>query len=187
MKRLQKAAVLTRLIDELRRHKSWAGETHVQKAGYLLQEVTGVPLGYDFVLYHYGPFSFDLRDELTALRADGLVTLEPHLRYGPKLATTPQAEKLQKNFERTLARYSPAIEFVARKLGSSGVYELEKLATALHVTKELGEDASVEDRAKRLTEIKPHIKPQEAREAVRRIDRFRKDACQIAAPEEAVH
>ncbi len=187
MKRLQKAAVLTRLIDELRAHGSWAGETHVQKAGYLLQEVTGVPLGYDFVLYHYGPFSFDLRDELTALRADGLVTLEPHLNYGPKLATTPQAEKLQKNFERTLARYGPAIEFVARKLGSSGVYELEKLATALHVTKELGEDASVEDRAERLTKIKPHIRLEEARKAVDRIDRFRTDARQIAAPGEAVH
>lgn len=177
MKRLQKAAVLTKLIDELRRHGSWAGETHVQKASYLLQEVADVPLGYEFVLYHYGPFSFDLRDELTALRADGLLALEPHLHYGPKLVATPQAEKLQGHFARTLGRYGDAIAFVASKLGNKGVYELEKLATALYVTRKLGQDTSVKKRAQELHRIKPHVSLEQARAAIEEIDAF----CRAAA------
>ena len=36
-----------------------------------------MPLGYDFTLYKHGPFSFDLRDDIHALRADGLLDLEP--------------------------------------------------------------------------------------------------------------
>ncbi len=179
MKRLQKAAVLTKLIGELRRHGSWAGETHVQKASYLLQEVTGVPLGYEFVLYHYGPFSFDLRDELTALRADRLIDLEPQREYGPKLAATGQAERLHEDFGRTLGRYGPAIAFVARKLGGKGVYQLEKLATALYVTKELGETASVEERAEELHRLKPHVSPEEAQAAIEEIDAFCREAVAV--------
>ena len=34
-----------------------------------------VPTGFEFILYMYGPFSFDLSDELTSIRADGLLKI----------------------------------------------------------------------------------------------------------------
>ena len=37
MERLQKAAILTELADQLRREGSWCGHTHMQKATYFLQ------------------------------------------------------------------------------------------------------------------------------------------------------
>src|SRR6266545_4036200 len=64
MKRLQRAALLTELVEQMRAHDSWCGETHLQKATYFLQELLDVEMDYDFVLYKHGPFSFDLRDEL---------------------------------------------------------------------------------------------------------------------------
>jgi len=70
MDRLRRAALLTQLIERLRRRGSWCGETHVQKATLFLQDLTRIPMGFDFILYKHGPFSFDLRDELTSLRAD---------------------------------------------------------------------------------------------------------------------
>src|SRR5262249_25119884 len=76
MERLQRATVLLALIEELRDGGSWGGETHLQKAVYLLQELFQVPLGFDFVLYRHGPYSFDLADEVTALQADQLLATQ---------------------------------------------------------------------------------------------------------------
>jgi uncharacterized protein YwgA len=178
MERLQKAAVLTRLLDRLRAKESWGGETHIQKAAYFLQTLLGVPLGFEFVLYRYGPFSFDLRDELTALRADDLLGLEIRAPYGPRLITTEQGRTWQGRFPKTLGRYGDAIDFVAQTLGDEDVAGLEKVATALYVTTNWDE-SDVEARAARLRELKPHIPLDAAREAVRRLDRITAAAASV--------
>ena len=50
----EKEAVLIALMTGLREQESWCGETHVQKAAYILQEGLKVPIGLDFVLYKHG-------------------------------------------------------------------------------------------------------------------------------------
>src|ERR1044071_9771598 len=96
MEHLQRASLLVALNEQLRKAGSWAGETHMQKATYFLQEIMGVPLAFDFILYKHGPFSFELRDELTAMRAHGFVRLEPQYPFGPTLMTAEKSE-LQKD------------------------------------------------------------------------------------------
>ena len=76
-----KTVLLTHLIEGLCERGNWCGETHVQKTAFFVQELMGVPMEFRFILYKHGPFSFDLRDELTALRANGLLGLEPR-SYG---------------------------------------------------------------------------------------------------------
>jgi len=56
MDRLQKAALITRLLQNLRSKHSWCGETHIQKAAFFAQELMEVPLGFEFILYKHGPF-----------------------------------------------------------------------------------------------------------------------------------
>ena len=136
MDRLQRAAVLLTLLDALKQRGSWCGETHLQKSVYILQELFGVQLGFTFVLYRHGPYSFDLSDEITALQADMLLTVQPRLPYGPSLAPSESAERLFSNFERTRRLYRPAVEFVADRLAGCKVVDLERLATALYVTRE---------------------------------------------------
>jgi uncharacterized protein YwgA len=163
----RRAAVLTELARQLRRHGSWCGETHLQKATYVLQELMEVPLEFEFTLYKHGPFSFDLRDELTSLRADGLLALEPRpAPYGPTLTATHRSEELRARFTKTRATYEGEIDFVADKLAPKGVAELEKLATALWVT---FEDRQ-QDRPARINELKPHVSIEEARAAVAELD-----------------
>jgi hypothetical protein len=58
MQRIEQSGLIAVLADSLRKRGSWAGETHIQKAGYLLQELLGVPLNMKFILYKHGPFSF---------------------------------------------------------------------------------------------------------------------------------
>jgi len=56
------------------------------------------------------------------------------------------------------------------------VMELERLATALWVTREFGERAPVEERAGRLHQVKPHVSIAEAADAVREIDEMLAEA-----------
>lgn len=172
MKRLANAALLVRLIDSLRRHGSWCGETHVQKSAYLLQTLWSVPLDFNFILYKHGPFSFDLRDELTSLQADTLLVLEPQpIPYGPKLATTAGGTNLAERFPKTLARYGDAIEEIAETVGQRGVNDLERLATAVFVT--LRErDAEPPRRAESLVALKPHIAIDDAAAAISEADQL---------------
>lgn len=68
-----------------------------------------------------------------------------------------------------MAKYSDQIEFIAEKLGDKGVAELERLATALYVTKE-SEDNNLKTRIYRINQLKPHISIPEARTAIEMVD-----------------
>lgn len=176
MDRLQRATILTRLIKRLREEESWCGETHVQKAALFLQDLMKVPLGFAFILYKHGPFSFPLRAELNGLRADDLIRLEPQRLYGPRIQPTELSDYLQRTYSRTLAEYAERINFVATKFGRKRVGDLERLATAFYLTERPGAEQSVLGRAMRLTEIKPHIALPDAEAAVEEIDHVIEEA-----------
>jgi hypothetical protein len=169
MERLQRASILLTLNEELRKAGSWAGETHIQKATFFLQELLNVRLDFDFVLYKHGPFSFDLRDELTFMRAQGFLRLEPQNPYGPTLVAGEKSELLKQAFRQAIEDYLPSIRFVSQKLGTKTVAGLERTATALYIM--LRESAGV-DRAQLLIRLKPHISLPEAQAAVSEVEQI---------------
>lgn len=170
MDRLEKAALLLRLVDELHKKGSPCGHTHLQKAAYFAQHLMDVPLGFRFVLYRHGPFSFDLRDECTALRADDLLRFGAMQSWGPEIKPTERKEYIDGIFHRTLGRYNESIAFVAEMVGDKGSSELERLGTALFVTLDGDCGSAIEDRCRRITELKPHITSEKAQTAVEKID-----------------
>jgi len=180
MKRLQRAATLVSLVESLRENGSWCGETSIQKASFFLQELTGVPLGFEFVLYKYGPYSFDLTDELTALRADSILTLEtPDPKYGPSYLPGKMSGFVLERFPKTVNRHKAQVDFVAERLGRKGVAELERLATALYVQLGSTGRSSLKSRAGNLTRLKPHISKADAEQAAREVDKMRAEAKQL--------
>jgi uncharacterized protein YwgA len=182
MKRIQRAAILVTLAENLRARGSWCGETHIQKGAYLLQELLGVPLELDYCLYKHGPYSFDLSDELTSLRADKIFDQEKQpYPYGPKLKPGEMAQKARELSPKTLAKYEQHVTFIAENLGDSDVKALERLATALYVTKEGSCGDSVSERAARLNQIKPHVVLDEAQKAVEDLDRLREESEMLLA------
>jgi len=177
MNRLAQEAVLVGLARRLHDRGSWGGETHLQKATYLLRELREVPFDFDFILYKHGPFSFELRDELGSMRADQLLKREVQVPpYGPRFVVTERGRELEQRFARTMDRYGDGLDWVAEWLSDRGVMELERLATALWVTREFGERAPVEERAGRLHQVKPHVSIAEAADAVREIDEMLAEA-----------
>jgi len=176
MKRLQRVTILLSLIEKLHDKGSWCGETHIQKATYFLQELMEVPLGFEFILYKHGPFSFDLSDEIVAMRADSILTVQPRpYPYGPTVLPGEGSASVKHLFPVTLRAYADQVEFVARQLGNMSVADLERLATALYVTLEGQAGKDVESRARRVNDLKPHISIEEARKAVEMVDKIREE------------
>lgn len=175
----QKRAVISKLVESLQEQGSWCGETHIQKATYCLQEVTSVPLEFNFILYKHGPFSFDLRDELTAMRAYGFLDIRVNpYPYGPSLCITEMAKALTQDLPKTLQKFKKKINFIAATLGDKGVAELERLATALFVAREENLK-NTDERANVIHKLKPHVSIAQANAASRDIDMILSHAANV--------
>ncbi len=161
---LTRWSILLELISELRKKGSWCGETHIQKSTFFLEEMFNVPLGLDFIIYKYGPYSFDLNDDLTALRAYSYIYIIPQNPYGVTYCLKDEENKLKKFYEKSIEEYSNQISAAAEFFGNRTVVELEKLATAFFIIKK-EKLTGINEIAKRLHEIKPHVKIQDAEAA----------------------
>lgn len=167
MDKKTRRAVLLELAQELNRHGSWCGATHLQKAAYFLTELAGVPLSYEFVLYRHGPFSFDLQDEIDELQGYGLIEAKPvDPPYGPQLAITEHGERfISRNGMPEAQQHTDDIQRIASLLGDAGVVQLERLATALYFLAIEG-DRSDEEYVAHIHEAKSHISEEQAENAI---------------------
>lgn len=177
VKGYERQVVLLSLLQALERHKSWCGETHVQKSTFFLEEGLDLPLDLHFYMYKYGPFSSDLRQLLGEMRANYLIDIEPRGPYGPSLVVSESGKALVERFPRTKTQYAARLEFVAARFGSRSVAELERLSTALYVRKEQG-NLTRDEQARRVMELKPHLDAPQADAAVDAIDELLAEAAQ---------
>ena len=177
MLQIDQAGLVLALAEALKKHGSWAGETHVQKASYFLKVMLEVPLNVKFILYKHGPFSFDLRDMLSEMEAADMVKWEPRpLPYGPSLAPGATSARVVA-MSAAVRTFSTQIEFVAEKLAGKKVTELERLATALYVSGD--HQTPCRERPLRINALKPHVSVAEAEAAVNEMDAIRAEAVQL--------
>ena len=165
---LKQAAILGAFVEKVRSTGHPCGDTLLQKAAYVMKELFGVPLSDEFRIHYYGPFSFQLRDRLSLLQAEDFLRVSPR-DLGVTYDTGERFSQLREQFPNTIARYERAIDFAASHLGSLGVKELEPLTTALFVTRQ-SPQSDVDTRAAKLVQLKPHVKPAEARAAIAKVD-----------------
>src|SRR5207237_1440889 len=108
----------TSIIGEIARKKQGGqlGKTAVMKLLHLLQDGLGVPLGYRFTLYNYGPYDTEVMSDIEFAASLSHVTVEyqgPDQGYrilpGSKignlpLGVEPKLDKLVKDFGAMNAR-----------------------------------------------------------------------------------
>lgn len=171
MNRLVQEAIIVGLSRRMAKKGSWTGETHLQKAAYLLSELRDVDFDFDFILYKHGPFSFELRDELVEMQSEGLIrSFVQNPNYGPRLLPTKGGKSLAETLAASTERYEESLDWIAEALGGRDVMELERLATAMWMTRKQG--GSVRERAEAVVEVKPHISIEAATLSVEKIDRL---------------
>ena len=173
MNDLQRSAIVATLVKDCRARNGFCGETMVQKSVFVMQELLKVPLGFDFQLYIYGPYSFELQHHLGSMMADDMIAVQP-TEYGATFEPGDQIGYLETHTAKTIAANRNAVEFVVKHLAGRGVKHLERVATALFFTVTTN-DASVEGRATKIREVKPHITAEEAQKAVEEVDRWLKE------------
>jgi uncharacterized protein YwgA len=123
-----------------------------------------------FILYKHGPFSFDLRDELYSIHADGLVELVTRpAPYGPSWRVTDAGHQFMSRVGSSVPDHGKAIKFVVEKLSGKGVAELERLGTALYVTR-MHSELSPDERANQIVELKRHVRITDAKSAISEMD-----------------
>lgn len=167
---LRRRAILLALIDSLNKSGSWTGQTHLQKSTFLFQEMFDVDLDIPYVLYKHGPYSFQFRDELILERAQRLVGFVSREPYGPSIQLTENGHRYIDRFSKTVESVRPFIDYVAGRLSKCGVAELERITTAFFVTRHLNSAGTVEERAQKLCELKPHISQNDAISSINTAD-----------------
>jgi len=141
------------------------GRTQLMKLCYFLQAFRGVPLGYNFSLYSYGPFDSEVLSDLQT--AESMSVLHTEIQYYPggyKYDIQPgeKGEKAKANASPFIAEHQRDIDWVSNKFGRWPAADLELASTIAYVSEEEG----IEDRdelIERVKLVKPHFSHKQIR------------------------
>lgn len=137
------------------------GHTLVQKAVYLLQAAEHADVGYDFKLYHYGPYSEQLWNDLRLLSDVGALRIDADENgYGYWISLGSKAEVIERESKQVPTE---KIRKVTDALGGAKSWDLELVATTHFVFADLGQrkrtkptDSEIADI---VVQLKPHFGP----------------------------
>jgi hypothetical protein len=154
-----RAALIAAVIEK---SPSTFGRTALMKCLYFLQELAGVPLGYHFGLYTYGPFDSDVLNDLGLAERMGAVESRIfHFSGGHGYELRPlDTDKLLSRAEGLVSSYKDAIDWVMQEFGSRSALDLEMASTLVYVDRsatERGGEISLHELARKVRNIKPHL------------------------------
>jgi uncharacterized protein len=151
------------------------GRTALMKYMYLLQTLRGVPLGYRFTLYSYGPFDSEVLSDLSVAEALEAVESEVELYsggYGYRIRPAQNAKWLEEGSEKLLKKYEKDIGWVIRRFGSFNSAELELVGTIIYVDREARspkDKIGLNQIAMLVHEVKPHFTTEKVLQYARRL------------------
>ena len=152
------------VIAKIAKDDSNIGKTGMMKLLYLLQTVYGLPLGYDFQIYTYGPYCQTVMSDIEYAEFIGYIQVLP-VTYsggmgGYQISTKTEGGEAIKNASGRLSEYTAALEDVIHKFGKRSAKELELYSTIVFVTRSFVEnewEKSKEEVCSVVQRIKPHF------------------------------
>ena len=161
MKQEDRVNFICFLLGALKDKNGWAGMIHLQKGCYIAQRMLGVPLDYKFIQHVYGPYAFDLRDEIRMLNDSFILSKGfPPVGYGCAYDFYEDVEKWVEA-KKDNYKFKDEINFIAGWFLDKKIGRLEKLAAA-YMINEKYPDAGLEERIKKLLGWKPFTTEPEA-------------------------
>ena len=134
-------AELAKRVQQLRRPGS-LGKTALQKLAYLLVEWKNVPLGYNFELYNYGPFSSSLMGDLDFVDSLRGVSVKWDDEAGYSITPGEAAEAITEMARAFIDTYSSDIDEVIAAFGQYNATDLELRSTILFAFREMQADST---------------------------------------------
>jgi hypothetical protein len=141
----------------------WIGRKALMKYLYFLQILRGVPLGYHFTLYSYGPFDSSVLNDLGSAEALGLVesTLEAYPSgYGYRIESKIEADDINELGGELLSKNRDNVNWVLKEFGGRNVGELELESTIVFVeggASKGGTSLPINDLVSQVHDVKPHF------------------------------
>lgn len=152
------------LISKIVMQKPSLGKTAMMKSIYILQQVYKVPLGYDYQIYTYGPYSSEVMEDIEFAVVFDAIRMEtiqyPSHYLGYQLKPTEKTEVvIQKELD-FLDVYDHSISEVMDEFGDKTAKELELSSTIIYIynnSYQNGWSSSKDYVSERVQKIKPHF------------------------------
>lgn len=167
IERLERLAAVVALAEQVDRPSF--GRTALMKCAYFLQTLKGMPLGYRFSLYTYGPYDSDVLQDLDYAQHLGALSVDlisyPS-GYGYSIRTGPNAEAVLARAKAFLDRHRKQIEEVAQEFGPKSAVALELDSAIIYISR----SPEFQNSRRKLDEIVEHvraIKPRFSEEEIR--------------------
>lgn len=158
-----RAPWITAAALALNKHGSWTGRMHLHKHLFVTQVLGLARPPFEFVLYDYGPYSFDLDREIVDLEMmNHLARSYPQPGYGPRYEPTAHGFAHVNSLPES---DRDAINRVAKQFGNRKAQDLELIATCLWVERK--EDITDDDAlVTKIQKIKPKYDEPTIRDAL---------------------
>jgi hypothetical protein len=139
------------------------GRTALMKCLYLVQTVRGVPLGYHFRLYTYGPFDSDVLSDLSL--AERLGAVESELLQYPgghkyELRGGTKAEQMIAHGRNYLDQHKDDVDWVLQAFAGRSARDLENASTLIFTDRsaiDQGHRLTLTELVRKVHEVKPHL------------------------------
>lgn len=145
--------IIHKLINKT---KKPVGKTQIQKLVYFIQK-KDVPLGFDYVIYHFGPYSFGLNSVLDLMKVSGIINIDSKPdEYGYQITLATFAKGYQGNGD--IKEYTKIIDGVINDFDGKPVSDLEILSTLQYlydIFKKAKKTITTQDLTKGLYSLKP--------------------------------
>ena len=138
------------------------GKTAIQKMVFLLQEIYGVELGYDYSFYTYGPFSFDLSRDLKLIEYHGGLDIS-FVNSGTRGYRVKPGNKSDLFYEKAahaICREGLNLDMAIGEFGAYNARELELRSTIIYTDRDLEinrKQYGRDDFIKLIHNLKPHF------------------------------
>ena len=166
--RLSLPAVLARRLEG---RSPQFGKTVLMKFAYLLQEIYGIPLGYRFSLYTYGPYSKEVLADLDQAESLGWANVKMGADDAGYNITTSENSPGPNGFDDHFLQYELQLGRAIEQFGHFRAKDLELRTTAAYFWNLRGthDDNVVAAVVDAVHDLKPHFTKREIKDAIKEL------------------
>lgn len=167
------------LISEITKQKPNLGKTAMMKFIYILQQVYKVPIGYDYEIYTYGPYSADVNGDIQLASDFDIIkvisVIFPTGYSGYELHSTDLTEDFVEREKDFVGLHRDSISEVVNIFGKKSVKDLELSSTIIYVYSFHAFnnwDTDIKEVSIRVKNIKPHFSIDEIESEYHNLDKL---------------
>lgn len=165
------------VIAKIAEEKPGLGKTAMMKFIFLLQKVYKVPLGYDFEIYTYGPYSSEVMEDIDLAGHQDILSIEsviyPSGHSGYNLTPSANAARAIDKAEGFIHDHDKKVKEVVNLFGDKTAKDLELATTIVYLYgtyKANRWKCTLEEISANVHEIKPHFSMETIKDEYRHLD-----------------